>query len=117
MRSQVYVSVAKRKVLEALNLPQEYKALLSTDDRAALLHAVPLWRVSLKHMGRLLKHYRGRYNTIVGFQPTGWSMQTGRPPSFPPFQRSSTYLSTQDLPQSLCLCQVISILTAEDRLQ
>ncbi len=63
--------------MEALNLPAEYKALLTTDDRAALLHAVPLWRVSLKHMARLLKHYRGRYNTIVGFQPTGWSMQTG----------------------------------------
>ena len=75
---QVYVSVAKRKIMEALNLPAEYKALLTTDDRAALLHAVPLWRVSLKHMARLLKHYRGRYNTIVGFQPTGWSMQTGR---------------------------------------
>ena len=76
---QVYVSVAKRKVMEALNLPAEYRALLTTNDRAALLHAVPLWRVSLKHMARLLKHYRGRYNTIVGFQPTGWSMQTGMP--------------------------------------
>ena len=76
---QVYVSVAKKKVMEALNLPAEYKALLTTNDRAALLHAVPLWRVSLKHMARLLKHYRGRYNTIVGFQPTGWSMQTGMP--------------------------------------
>ena len=65
--------------MEALNLPQEYKALLTTDDKAALLHAVPLWRVSLKHMARVLKHYRGRYNTIVGFQPTGWSMQKGRP--------------------------------------
>ena len=74
---QVYVSAAKRKVMEALNLPHEYKGLLTTDDRAALLHAVPLWRVSLKHMARVLKHYRGRYNTIVGFQPTGWSMQKG----------------------------------------
>ena len=73
------MSVAKRKVMDALNLPEEYRALLTTDDRAALLHAVPLWRVSLKHMARLLKHYRGRYNTVVGFQPTGWSMQTGAP--------------------------------------
>ncbi|CAL5219226.1 g1019 [Coccomyxa viridis] len=78
LKRKVYVSVAKRKIMEALNLPAEYKALLTTDDRAALLHAVPLWRVSLKHMARLLKHYRGRYNTIVGFQPTGWSMQTDR---------------------------------------
>ncbi len=71
------MSVAKRRVMDALNLPEEYRALLTTDDRAALLHAVPLWRVSLKHMARLLKHYRGRYSTVVGFQPTGWSMQTG----------------------------------------
>jgi hypothetical protein len=75
--AQVYVSMAKRAVLEALGLPPEYKELLTTDDRAARLHAVPLWRVSLKHMARLLKHYRGRFTTIVGFQPTGWSMQTG----------------------------------------
>ncbi|CAK0744358.1 hypothetical protein CVIRNUC_001541 [Coccomyxa viridis] len=78
LKRKVYVSAAKRKVMEALNLPQEYKALLTTDDKAALLHAVPLWRVSLKHMARVLKHYRGRYNTIVGFQPTGWSMQKDR---------------------------------------
>ena len=65
--------------MDALNLPEEYRTLLTTDDRSALLHAVPLWRVSLKHMARLLKHYRGRYNTVVGFQPTGWSMQTGAP--------------------------------------
>lgn len=73
------MSVAKRAVLEAMGLPAEYKELLTTDDRAARLHAVPLWRVSLKHMARLLKHYRGRFTTIVGFQPTGWSMHAGAP--------------------------------------
>ena len=76
MPAQVYVSVSKRAVLDTLGLPPEYEALLTTDDRARL-HAVPLWRVSLKHMARTLKHYRGRYTTIVGFQPTGWSMQSG----------------------------------------
>ncbi len=74
--AQVYVSASKRAVLDALGLPAEYEALLTTDDRARL-HAVPLWRVSLKHMARTLKHYRGRYTTIVGFQPTGWSMHSG----------------------------------------
>lgn len=74
---QVYVSAAKRAVLGTLGLGPEYTELLTTDDRAARLHAVPLWRVSLKHMGRVLKHFRGRFNTVVGFQPTGWCMQTG----------------------------------------
>jgi hypothetical protein len=74
--AQVYVSASKRTVLNTLGLPPEYEALLTTDDRARL-HAVPLWRVSLKHMARTLKHYRGRYTTIVGFQPTGWSMHSG----------------------------------------
>ena len=64
--------------MEALNLPAEYKALLTTYDRAALLHAVPLWRVSQKHMAHLLKHYRGRLpQHHFGLQPTGWRMQTG----------------------------------------
>ena len=81
--------------MEALNLPQEYKALLTTDDKAALLHAVPLWRVSLKHMARMLKHYRGRYNTIVGFQPTGWSMQKGQP---------LQHLCLPDLPDLAACC-------------
>ena len=77
MRLQVYVSAAKRAVLGALGLPPEYAELLTTDDKAARMHAVPLWRVSPKHMARVLRHYKGRYNTIVGFQPTGWCMQTG----------------------------------------
>ncbi|EIE25374.1 DRMBL-domain-containing protein [Coccomyxa subellipsoidea C-169] len=77
LQRKVYVSVSKRAVLDTLGLPPEYETLLTTDDRARL-HAVPLWRVSLKHMARTLKHYRGRYTTIVGFQPTGWSMHSGK---------------------------------------
>jgi DNA cross-link repair 1A protein len=78
---QVYVSAAKRAVLDTLGLGPEYTGLLTSDERAARLHAVPLWRVSLKHMGRVLRHFRGRFNTVVGFQPTGWCMRTGGGPS------------------------------------
>ncbi len=75
---QVYVSVAKRKIVEALNLPAEYKALLTTYDRAALLHAVPLWRVSLKHMAHLLKHYRGRLPQHHCWPPADWLAHADR---------------------------------------
>jgi len=94
---QVYVSVSKRAVLGALGLPPEYESLLTTDD-SARLHAVPLWRVSLKHMARTLKHYRGRYTTIVGFQPTGWSMHTGALlPMSAPISVRGSYPHMQDI--------------------
>ena len=81
----MYVSVAKRKVLECIELPAETAALLTSNDKETNLHAVPLWSVTLKSMARLLKHYRGRYTTVVGFQPTGWTQKQGAPPLLPPF--------------------------------
>lgn len=77
---QMYVSVAKRKVLECIELPKETAALLTSNDKETNLHAVPLWSVTLKSMARLLKHYRGRYTTVVGFQPTGWTQKQGGVP-------------------------------------
>ena len=74
---QMYVSVAKRKVLECLELPAATAALLTSNDKETNLHAVPLWSVTLKSMARLLKHYRGHYTTVVGFQPTGWTQKQG----------------------------------------
>ena len=74
---QMYVSMAKRKILECLDLPTETLSLLTSNDKETNLHAVPLWSVTLKSMARLLKHYRGRYTTVVGFQPTGWTQKQG----------------------------------------
>ena len=74
---QMYVSMAKRKILECLDLPAETLSLLTSNDKETNLHAVPLWSVTLKSMARLLKHYRGRYTTVVGFQPTGWTQKQG----------------------------------------
>ncbi|KAK9843634.1 hypothetical protein WJX81_000325 [Elliptochloris bilobata] len=78
LQRKVYVSASKLRVLQALGLPPEYSCLLTTNDKAAHLQAVPLWRVRLKHMARILRHYRGRYNTIVAFRPCGWAHNTGR---------------------------------------
>ena len=74
---QMYVSMAKRKILECLDLPAETLSLLTSNDKETNLHAVPLWSVTLKSMARLLKHYKGRYTTVVGFQPTGWTQKQG----------------------------------------
>ena len=74
---QIYVSVVKRKVQECLELPAEWAPLMTSNDKETNLHAVPLWSITFKSMTRLLKHYRGRYTTIVGFQPTGWTQKQG----------------------------------------
>ncbi|GAB4823565.1 hypothetical protein N2152v2_010611 [Parachlorella kessleri] len=75
LQRKVYVSATKRKVLDCLDLPQEYSSLLTTNDVETNLHAVPLWMVTDKHMTKILKHYRGRFTNVVGFQPTGWTHQ------------------------------------------
>ncbi|CAL5219219.1 g1011 [Coccomyxa viridis] len=65
LKRKVYVSVAKRKIVEALNLPAEYKALLTTYDRAALLHAVPLPRPASERQGMLLPVEGERWQLIL----------------------------------------------------
>jgi hypothetical protein len=34
---------------------------------------VPLCKVNLQGLEALVKQYKGRYSTVVGFQPTGWT--------------------------------------------
>ena len=36
--------------------------------------AVALSMTSFQAMARVVKHYRGRFTTVVGFRPTGWSL-------------------------------------------
>lgn len=73
LNRKLYVSSTKLKVLKCLNLDSGVEGQLTTDDGATNLHAVPLWMVTQKHMAKLLKYYKNRFSTIVGFQPTGWT--------------------------------------------
>ena len=44
----MYMSAAKRKVMGCLDLRPEYAALLTTDDRASNMQAVPMWMCTQK---------------------------------------------------------------------
>lgn len=70
---KVYVGSAKRRVLSCLDLQPEEEGLLVSDDKKSSIHAVPLWNITFQRMKNILKYYRGRYNAVVGFRPTGWS--------------------------------------------
>ncbi|KAL3148139.1 hypothetical protein ABBQ38_014420 [Trebouxia sp. C0009 RCD-2024] len=100
LQQKMYVSVAKRKVLECIELPSETAALLTSNDKETNLHAVPLWSVTLKSMARLLKHYRGRYTTVVGFQPTGWTQKQDRGRTGQGRRRQKGTLITYQVPYS-----------------
>lgn len=75
LQAKVYVSKAKLRVLEAAGVSPELRTLLTTDHMEARLHAVPLAWVRQDKMAAQLRHYRGRFDTIVGFAPSGWQHQ------------------------------------------
>lgn len=69
----LYVSATKKKVLDCIEIPPEIQKLITTDDTTTNLHVVPMWMISQKHMKNALKFYKGRFTTIIGFKPTGWT--------------------------------------------
>lgn len=73
LRMKVYVGVAKRKTLAALDLRPEYAQWLTTNEHEARIQAVPLGLTNLASMARIARHYKGRFNTVVAFRPTGWT--------------------------------------------
>ena len=74
---QVYVSLAKKKVLQCTDLDAGTLSLLTTFDGDTNLHVVPLWSITQKAMADTLRRLKGRFNMVVGFRPTGWSLGKG----------------------------------------
>ena len=75
---QVYVSLAKKKVLQCTDLDSGTLSLLTTFDGDTNLHVVPLWSITQKAMADTLRRLKGRFNMVVGFRPTGWSLGRGQ---------------------------------------
>ncbi|GMH35758.1 hypothetical protein BSKO_03626 [Bryopsis sp. KO-2023] len=74
---KVYISAAKREVMGCLDLTAKEKAMMTTNHEETNIHAVPLNQVRTDVMGNIMKRYRGKYTTVVGFQPTGWTFTKG----------------------------------------
>ncbi|XP_051137492.1 uncharacterized protein LOC127255796 isoform X2 [Andrographis paniculata] len=79
LRKKIYVTAAKLRILECLGLPQEHMQWFTLNEQESHIHVVPMWSIAnfkrLKHMSN---HYMGRFNLIVAFSPTGWSMGKGK---------------------------------------
>eukprot|EP00293_Proteomonas_sulcata_P012322 CAMPEP_0184299542 /NCGR_PEP_ID=MMETSP1049-20130417/10134_1 /TAXON_ID=77928 /ORGANISM="Proteomonas sulcata, Strain CCMP704" /LENGTH=191 /DNA_ID=CAMNT_0026610009 /DNA_START=1 /DNA_END=576 /DNA_ORIENTATION=+ len=70
---KVHVSAAKRRILECLELSTGDKEMITTDSSEARIHVVPMGCINFKHLALCLKMGAGRYKTVVGIRPTGWS--------------------------------------------
>jgi len=71
--SRLYAGAAKRAVLDCLPLAPDEAALLTGDDASSNVHIVPMACVAFARMAGILRHYKARYDTVVGFAPTGWA--------------------------------------------
>lgn len=77
LRRPVCVSEDKMEILRRLDLSEEDRALLTTDERSTNLHAAPMWRLGRDAVRALLKQSAGRFTKAVVFRPTGWSHEGG----------------------------------------
>lgn len=76
---KVYVDKTRHKILSALNWPPEKLNLLTTNKETSCLWVVPLGHINFNK----LTHYadgsckvlgKRKFDKIVGFRPTGWSI-------------------------------------------
>lgn len=75
LETKVYVGSAKLRMLRCMEFTEEEIQLRVTDkETESRIHAVPLWMVAnFKRMEAISRRYRGKYDTIVAFSPSGWS--------------------------------------------
>ena len=76
---RVYVDKTRYKILSALNWPPEKLNLLTTDKETSCLWVVPLGHINFKKLnsyadGSCKVLGKRKFDKIVGFRPTGWSM-------------------------------------------
>lgn len=73
LNEKVYVDKRKYRILSHLSLPEHIQGLLTTEACASRLHVVDMRSVSFSGMKEISQKYATRYDTFVGFRPTGWS--------------------------------------------
>jgi DNA cross-link repair 1A protein len=77
---KVYVEKSRYRILSALNWPPEQMRVFTTDKETTCLWVVPLGHINFKKLSMYVDgstkalSSKGRYDKIVGFRPTGWSL-------------------------------------------
>jgi DNA cross-link repair 1A protein len=101
---KVYVDPARHRILSALDWPRERMNLLTRDRAETCIWVVPLGHINMKKMPEYLssansKPFAPRYDRVVGYRPTGWSMPS-KPGAGLVSTRSSGNLAIHSVPYS-----------------
>lgn len=81
LNCKVYVDKARYKILSAINWSRERMALLTTNKEESCLWVVPLGHINFKKLPEYLGgsdkvFSKKKFDRVVGFRPTGWSMSS-----------------------------------------
>jgi len=70
--SKIYCDTRKRGLLLAQADPSLH-ALLTSDPYTCQVHLLPLQNISIERMTEYLAHFKGVFDRVLGFRPTGWT--------------------------------------------
>ncbi|KZT51302.1 DRMBL-domain-containing protein [Calocera cornea HHB12733] len=70
--SKIYCDARKRGLLMAQDDP-ELHSMLTSDPYTCQVHLLPLQNISVERMQDYLAHFKGLFDRVLGFRPTGWT--------------------------------------------
>ncbi|EJT98792.1 DRMBL-domain-containing protein [Dacryopinax primogenitus] len=70
--SKIYCDARKRGLLLAQDDP-ELHSLLTTDPYSCQVHLLPLQSITVDRMQDYLEQFKGLFDRVLGFRPTGWT--------------------------------------------
>jgi DNA cross-link repair 1A protein len=72
LQTKVYCDSRKADILHCQDDP-DLHALLTSDPHTAGVHVVPLSVIASDKLKIYSERYKGTFQTVVGFRPTGWT--------------------------------------------
>jgi DNA cross-link repair 1A protein len=72
LNSKVYCDARKSAILRC-QADSGLDALLTSNPMDAIVHLVPLSTITTDRLKIYLERFKGSYNKIIGFRPTGWT--------------------------------------------
>jgi DNA cross-link repair 1A protein len=73
LNSRIYCDERKRKLFECLE-DQTLMQLLDNDPHNCSVHVMPLQTITSDRLLEYLECWKGRWDKVLGFRPTGWTL-------------------------------------------
>ncbi|KAK7352608.1 hypothetical protein VNO80_18032 [Phaseolus coccineus] len=79
LSKKVHVTAAKLRLLKCLEFKDEDMQWFTSNEHESNIHVAPMWTLaSFKRLKQVSSQYKGRYNLIVAFSPSGWTFGKGK---------------------------------------